>query len=329
MLNDVADEVLSVLRDRGDMPLGSALEALRLVLGGERLERLLRVPDASIAWPKNQRGGAGTREIEVDFMGVLTDWVAGVDVQLLADRHLSEIRDPEFRLEELADLTTSAFDNFLPWALGIVQEWVNQAVLEDERALPALPESLPAFVRYGVASDDAVTLIRAGVTSRSLATKVATAFADDADRGDLSLRGWLCTVDFAVWRERFDATPLDLRLLLEFARPRGTQLAARLLNGEAVTFPVRPVGEPQPRSEVVLRSLPDEFGPPRVGFWFADELLATVLPDHQTEIDAVRATGIPLRISLVPASSGLAAQIELESSVTQLGDAAPNDTLDG
>ena len=324
-LEVVAAEIADLIAARGTEPLGTPVDLLRLMLGDGRLARLYELPEAAVTRPRNQRGGRGTRDLPIDDLALLVDWVSGEDVQILAERYLGEIADSEFRLEQLADLTTSAFDNFLPWALGILVVWVNARLVDRGDVEARLPDSLAGLVRYGVASEDAVRLIRAGLVSRPLATKVAEAFAADAEVGDRSLRQWLCDVDIAEWRERFDATPLDLRLLLEYARPRDSRLAARLLNDEEVDIPVRPLGDPAEIDGLELRDMPEDPAPPRVGLWLAESLVATVRTEHQAEVDAVRATGIPLVVRVVVRDGAQFARIRLRD----LGTEAIDDTTAG
>lgn len=314
-LEAIVAGVVGVIQSRGGAAFTSTEEILKAVLEGGRLDRLYTLPEAVIARPHNQRSGQGTRELAVDHMALVLDWVGGASVQYLADTYLGETRDPVFRLEELADLTTSAFDNFLPWILGIIVEWVNGRLADDDADGPALPLALPSFVRYGVASEHAVHLIRSGVVSRPLATKVADEYAASSDRGDSSLREWLCSVDFADWRGRFGATPLDLRSLLEFARPPDTQLAARLLNDEEIEILVHAVGAVGAHVAVSLVDVPGHPTPSPLGLWANDALVATILPEHQAEVDAVRATGIPLQVTLATEGRDMTARIRLAASV--------------
>jgi len=284
---------------------------LDLLSGNGRLDRLLALPESGVAWPRNQRGGRGTRPIALDGLGLLKAWVAGTDIQDLADRFMDEVRDEEFRLEQLADFATAAFDNFLPWAFGLLIEWANQS-LEDEPAYQGDPlsPSISSLLRYGVPSEEAVKLIRGGVVSRRLASAVAEAFAVDR-AGDEELRQWLCKSDLAAWRATFGASPMDLRALLEFARPRENRLAARLLSGESVTIAVRAIGEAREGVDARIADLADEPAPARLGVWLVDDLAAVVPPEHSAELDAIRGTGIPIVVDLEVGPQGLQASIQL------------------
>jgi len=286
--------------------------SLDLVFGGGRLGRLLDLPEAGISWPRNQRGGSGTRPIPFDGVQLLHDWVGGRDVRDLADAYLADARDPEFRLEQLADYVTSAFDNFLPWALGILITWVNDALAErtDEEGV-SLSRLLPAYVRHGVNSEQAVTLFRAGLRSRSVAVAVAADHLAHRDSPDQALRDWLCTMDLADWRRRFAPSPSELRALLEFARPAGARIAATLLSGDVAVIPIRTTETVSADQVAELRPIPGDPEPPRVGVWAGDSLLGHVLAEHQAEVDAVVATGLPLSTRLQMVDGAVVAFVQL------------------
>ena len=220
------------------------------------------LPESGTPVPRNQRGGRGTARIALDMLGLLKAWVAGGDIQDLADGYLGAVADPEFRLEQLADFITAAFDNSFAVGIWIGHRWVNARLDTDENPDVSISASLPFLIRYGVNSQDAVRLIRGGVVSRRLATVVAEDFQANGD-GEQDLREWLCGMDLAVWRARFTASPMDLRAMLEFARPRGHRLAARLLGGELVTIQIRAVGEPRASATAAFGDVADELPPAR------------------------------------------------------------------
>jgi hypothetical protein len=297
----------------------TVVQLLDLLAGQGRIERLMDLPESGTPVPRNQRGGRGTARIALDMLGLLKAWVAGGDIQDLADGYLGAVADPEFRLEQLADFITAAFDNFLPWAFGLVIEWVNARLEGDQNPDVAIPASLPFLVRYGVNSRDAVRLIRGGVVSRRLATVVAEDFQANGD-GEQDLREWLCGMDLAVWRARFAASPMDLRAMLEFARPRGHRLAARLLGGDLVTIQIRAVGEPRASETAVFGDVADEPPPARLGVWAAGELLGVVPPEHSAELDAIRGTGIPMAVSLAVQGDQLQASVQLTDLTARSGE---------
>lgn len=292
--------------------LGSVDSSLDLVFGSGRLRLLLELPEASVSWPRNQRTGQGTQPIPFDGVRLLHDWVEGRDIRDLADLYLAAARDPEFRLEQLADYITSVFDNFLPWALGILIGWVNEAIADQTDGNEVtLNRSLASYIRYGVNSDPAVALFRAGLRSRVVAVSVATDYLANRNRPDVSLRDWLCTMDLADWRGRFAPSPSELRALLEFARPAQTRVAATLLSGEVATIPIRATELALPDHLADLRPIPGDPEPRRVGVWTGDVLIGYVQAEHHAEVDAVIATGIPVATRLQTVDGALVAHLQM------------------
>lgn len=311
VLDEIVGEVVHALIE-DPTSAESASRAIRLIAGDGRLDRLFGLPEARIEHPRNQRGGGGTHQLEVDHLGLLLDWVSGSDVQGLANRYLAEIADEEFRLEELSDLITSAFENFLPWAFGIIVDWTNNSLSETQGYEgPVLAPAVAAYVRCGVNNEDAVRLVRAGVASRPLASAVSLEYHEKRATPDQSLRAWLCTSDIADWRVRYRASPLDMRTLLEIVRPAGTRLAAEIMSGEPVTISVRPVGTARDATDLELRSAENDPAPAPIGFWRDGELLALVLPENLADVEVAVATGVPLEISLNVVAEDLIATLRL------------------
>jgi hypothetical protein len=308
----VLDEIAAqVSADAAAEAGGEPIAALPLVIRGGRLNRITALPEAQIRRIRTSRGGA-SRLVAIDEAALLSDWLSGLSVPGLAARYLHDVPDEEFRLEQLADHVTAAYENFLPWAVGIVIEWANLALADGDTGIQ-LDTSLPAFIRYGVDSMTAVSLVRAGIPSRSLATAVAGAFLAERHDPEQALRAWLCTFDLIDWRDRYHPSPAELRALIEFARPPGSRLAARLLGGEVVTVPVRTLAAVGERSAADIQEIAGEPAPARLGVWVGADRVAAILPEHYAEIEAVRATGVPLAVDVGPGGEGLTVSISLVS----------------
>jgi hypothetical protein len=271
-------------------------QTLTTLLGNGRLTRLLQLPESQVPGMRLWRtGAAGAFDLEA--LELLRDWVRGDSLEELASRYFSPIADHEFRSELLADYISAAFDNFLPWVLGIIVEWTNDR-LEAMDAESRIPASIAGFVRYGVSSSDAAILIRSGVPSRTVATLVAERFSAVLAEEQPSLREWLCQTGIADWRAQFAASPQDLAALLEFARPRGTRLAARLLAGEAITLPLRDYVPGEWPQALDLRPLEGDPEPARLGFFARERTVGLVGPEHLTEMRAIVQSGIPIHVRL-------------------------------
>ncbi|MCV0384687.1 MAG: hypothetical protein K5799_14780, partial [Erythrobacter sp.] len=308
----VLDDVATDIARSWPVVAGTTTQAaLDQLLTDGRLERLLSLPEAQLPVLRSARSGRYTT-IEINALGLLTRWVGGDSVGDLASTFLAEVRDAEFRQELLGDFISAAFDNFLPWALGIIIDWSNQLLTTDRAGIGLIPVNLPAHIRYGVSSDLAVQLIRAGVPSRAVASQVASSYQAAGNDADLSLREWLCTSSLGEWAQRYAASPQDLRALLEFTRLRGARLAARVLNAEEVVVPIADYNEPPNLARSVeLRELTEEVEPARLGFFSGDVQVGVVRPEHLAELGAIRATGAPIHVELDANTDPPSARISL------------------
>ncbi len=135
ILDDVVDQTVRALLGRvaaGDavhpelvpveMDLQSTFDVLDEV---DAFDRLLATSEAGQAWRfrPTPRGDV----LPIPVLGVLRDWVAGVGLPELADRHLrAAVRDEVFRLEQMVLATTEAFEFFLSWTVGVVVSHVKK-----------------------------------------------------------------------------------------------------------------------------------------------------------------------------------------------------------
>ena len=164
--------------------------------------------------------------IPVDLKALLLDWVSGIELQELADRHLAAIGDEGYRYEQLAEFSASVFEHHLPWTLDVVIGWVN-AWLETIEADVRLPEHLPGAIHYGVSTENALSLMTGGIRSRRLANTVwCHAIARVPSRTDAS-RNRPAAQTIRQWRELFDASPTELSDLLAYARAPGAQVVSK------------------------------------------------------------------------------------------------------
>ena len=242
-LDVVASQVLEIITE--DVAMGEPPQAIAAILRDGRLTRILQLSENQRSGFKGSRNAPRAEPLPVDLMALLIDWVSGVDLQELADGHLGAVRSEDYRYEQLAEFIASVFEHYLPWALGTVVAWVNEA-LEEQTASFSIPDDLAAAVHYGVATRDALSLMLGGVRSRRLANRVAQSRAEaQLESVDTSLRDWLAGQSISTWRSSFDASPTEVADLLAFARDPSVQLVNRVLEGEEYTLPyierVRPI----------------------------------------------------------------------------------------
>jgi hypothetical protein len=90
-------------------------------------------------------------------------------------------------------------------------------------------------------------------------------------------------------------------------------LAARLLGGETIEVPVRPLGATPKAASAEIREITGEPSPARLGIWVDTELVGALRPEHVAEIEAVRATGVPMSVTLRATEDSLVVSIVLVS----------------
>ena len=197
-LDAVAEQVLARLDP--DVPLHDTVAAIDFLLDAATLDTLLAVGENDRRGFKRYRTAPKDDVVSVDLRALLLDWIGGVEIQDLADRHLTAISDDGYRSETLAEFSASVFEHHLPWTLGIVVQWVN-AQLEAGGTDLRLPDHLPGAIHYGVSTTTALNLMVGGVRSRRLANRVARLAPDRIEDDQHTLRDWLADRSITEWRE--------------------------------------------------------------------------------------------------------------------------------
>jgi hypothetical protein len=231
-LESIARELASQIPDEELEPI----EALRLILADGRLERLLGLPDAPEGRVWSQKAGR-REEVGVPAQTFLMDWISGLELKELADKHLHAVKDPTYRLEQAVDFVSRYFELHLPWVVRTITEWANVIAAERMQQegflgfglqAPQLPDEVASYIRSGVGTKAALELISNGVFSRRLATAVAASWSADEEAQTQSVAEWLGTMGISEWVARFDPSPSELRDLLYVVRVPSDNLAAKM-----------------------------------------------------------------------------------------------------
>ena len=301
------DNVAERLFARFDPELAIDLEDLpavvAFVLDDDTLTTLLGLAENTRRGFKPYRTARRDSRIDVDLKALMLDWVAGTQIQDLADRHLGAIEDEEYRSEALAEFSASVFEHHLPWTLGVVLQWVNTR-LETTGSNRLFPEHLPEAIHYGVRTKTAIDLMRGGIRSRRLANAVATHADGRTIDSESSLRDWLAGQTITQWRELFHASPAEMADLLSFARTPGAQVVSSVLAGSAHEVAINTTGH-QIDAPATARLIPqpDVPDPAPIQIVTDDGVIGEIrLADHE-EVSQLLGIGVQLDVAVTPGAT--------------------------
>jgi superfamily II DNA/RNA helicase len=263
-----------------EIPQG-IIEAVELIIANNRLHQLLQLPEAPKRKVYTQRGGNRT-EIQIPSDKILLDWLRGMSLIEISEVYLRRVLDMGFRFEELGDYIYSRFEVFLPWVFGTVIDWVNKLLLENGSE-NFLPTSVPANIRYGVGDPISLELMVRGIQSRHLAVKISESW--HLLEGKKDVISWIRSLSLSQWEDLFDASPNEIRNLLEIARKERGGVAVNLFNTGQAELDIITDQDDYPKKNVTLRRIDDsEFSP--IGIWDENNLVGTVhllpFPDTST-----------------------------------------------
>lgn len=284
-IEDIAAELAAILSVT-DAPQ-DPLEAVELIMGDGRLERILQLNEAPKTKVYTQRGGR-REQIGIPVDEVLRQWVHGAELVTLARVYFNRVANIEYTFEQLGDFVNENFETFLPWMFGVVVEWTND-LLKEQSIDKALPETVSGVVRWGVASPTAVYLMVQGVRSRRLATKMTEVWEAEERKDDL--RSWVRSMNVAQWRDTFEASVTELRNLLEFSRDEVKGAAVDLIMNGSATLGVESAINKFPEQDVSLNPIDDsQFSP--IGIWFENQLIGQVFGKDQVDLQSILGSGL-------------------------------------
>ncbi len=294
-LDDLTVQILADLPD--DIEALTFPTLTELLLGAGRLSTLLSLAESRRSGFKPRRNAPRGELIPVDLLALVIDWVSGAELQDLGERHLNAVTSEDYRYEQLAEFIANAFEHFIPWTLGVVVSWVNEA-LEREGRPQRIPDDLPAAIHFGVGTRDALALMLGGVRSRRLANRVGQVRQAAGDDG--SIREWLSTQEPSIWRAELDASPTEIADLLAFARDPNVQLVDHVLNGDEYVLPYIPRIPVLFESSAQLRPAENEPAPAPFAISVGDDIVGRISVEHDDDIRLLTGIGIPLDISIRP-----------------------------
>lgn len=296
-MDNIAHELAETLRTR-EVPQ-DAIEVVDLMIGEGRLQRILELPEAPTRRVYTQRGGQNRREVAIPMDSLLRQWLQGTELVTLANTYLGSVTDIDFRFEQLGDFINNYFEVYFPWVFGTIVAWTNN-LLQENGVATSLPKTIPANIRWGVANSTALGLMIKGIQSRTLAMKIAEAW-ESGERDD-DVRSWIRSMNLAEWQQTFEASPVELRNLLEFSRDQQGGIAVELISQEMAELEIESNVFEFSESNASLASIDDsELSP--IGIWVGEELVGRILSRDQADVQSLINTGLILSVKF-SASSG-------------------------
>ena len=295
-IEGIATELAEVLSGT-DAPQ-EPLEAVELMIGDGRLERILQLSEAPKVRVYTQRGG-WREQIEIPVDEILRQWVHGDELVTLAQVYFNRVADIEYRFEQLGDFINEYFETFLPWMLGVIVEWTNN-LLKERSINKALPETVSGVVRWGVASPTAVYLMVQGVRSRRLATIMTDVWEAGGRQDDL--RSWVQSMNVVQWGDTFKASVTELRNLLEFSREEARGVTVDLIMQGSATLGVESSTDEFAEQEVSLNPIDDSQLSP-IGIWSENRLIGQIFGKDQVDLQGILSSGLVVSARFA-ASSG-------------------------
>lgn len=253
----LADQV-QLLGGLDELTLDETLDALAKQ---DVYAQLLQLPEATKHWRfrKSPRGAF----VAVNSAAVVRDWIAGGDLTELANTHLADVADPEFRLEQMVDGISEGVQHYLSWTVGLVIAQANDILLSRRSPLQLLAHTA-AHLRYGVDTPLAICLLVRDVKSRTLARDLGR-IARDAGLDEAGLCEYLSELHIRGWRASLGATPTDVLDLLQYVQGGDRHKLGEMMATGSVTAQVRlssgdPVSEPAagPVPVTIVASVDDD-----------------------------------------------------------------------
>jgi hypothetical protein len=290
--------------------------ALELVIADGRLETVLNLAENQKRGFKLHRNAPKGQLIDVDISALVRGWIAGLEVQTLADQYLGSIADSDYRYEQLHEFIASVFEHHLPWTFGILIAWAN-ASLEETGSLLRLPESLPGAIHFGVGSTQALEFMLGGVRSRRLANRVATVRQETVPTDDdETMRAWLASKNLTDWRDEFQASPTELLDLLAYTRAPEARLVSEVLAGNGYQIRFVQHSAVEEGAEVSIEMEAHTPMPARLLVYLNATIVGEIAPQHYEDVRMLREIGVPLTVTVVRADDGQALEIRLGDEAT-------------
>lgn len=282
---DVDEDTNGILADPREWPLQETLDFLAKHQIFERL--LEHCPEVTPHWAfkdKEVRGSAVT----VPIAPALREWISGAAIPDLARSWQPDVPDV-WALDQAVRNISTAFGHALSWTIGALINLVNTSPVLSSAA-PRLNTHTAWHIRHGVDTEQALTLLSAGVTSR----RIAHLLGRDAHRlGHRSnaLRRWTAQHHIDGWIEQYRAGEYEIQDLLEYVRTPADPIN-RLIDHGTATAPLTRLVPGTPDGPVAI-ARPNENNP-TIRVLRNKRRVATVPADRHLDVLAMLNSGLEL-----------------------------------
>ncbi|MFB8085036.1 DEAD/DEAH box helicase [Streptomyces sp. NPDC055992] len=221
---DALDEI-SVFFGPPEWPLEQTLDFLSQ---HGVFDNLLLLPETKGCWQFKEK-----LAIDVPLSSAIRDWISGTPIPELARTWMPDSLPSDPRpLEQAVRSISTAFEHAISWTAGALINLVNTHPLLTP-ATPRLFAQTAWHIRHGVDTEQAITLLTSGITSRRLAHQIGRAAAG-AGISSGGLRTWLADQQIGGWITAYKANAYEIEDLLDYVSKPANPLE-RLLKGHPVT----------------------------------------------------------------------------------------------
>ncbi|WP_432114688.1 DEAD/DEAH box helicase [Streptomyces sp. S1] len=200
---------------------------------------LLLTPEASGSWKLTNQEGKGFH-VDVPIGDAVREWISGTSIPELARTWMPDSMPSHPKLLELTvQSIKQAFEHAISWTAGALVNLVNTHPLLTPTT-PRLFAQTAWHIRHGVDTEQAITLLTSGITSRRLAHQIGRAAAE-AGISSGELRAWVADQQIDGWVTAYKANTYEIEDLLDYVS-KPTNPLNELLRGHSVTTPLARVG---------------------------------------------------------------------------------------
>ncbi|MFE5487496.1 DEAD/DEAH box helicase [Streptomyces sp. NPDC056527] len=202
-------------------------------------KNLLLTPEASGSWKlTNQQTKSLTFDVPID--NAVRDWISGTSIPELARTWTPDSTPSHPQMLELTvQSIKQAFEHAISWTAGALVNLVNTHPLLTPTT-PRLFAQTAWHIRHGVDTQQAITLLTSGITSRRLAHQIGRAAAESGIASG-QLRAWIADQQIDGWTTAYKANAYEVEDLLDYVS-KPTNPLNELLRGHPVSIPLARVG---------------------------------------------------------------------------------------